>query len=145
MVLGLLAARFGHLTFKPPIAHPEQFAASGGSAYPPALHASGNRLTTPDGKAIMLRGLMIVEPARLDGSGRLHRELLAEIQRAGANAVRMPVHPEYWVQDPDYLWRYLDPLVRWYDDTWEPAMFRAGGKEPTRWGAFVLEQLKLRQ
>lgn len=27
--------------------------------------------------------------------------------------IRVPVHPERWEQDPDYLWRYLDPIVRW--------------------------------
>ena len=35
------------------------------------------------------------------------------MHQTGANVIRVPVHPEHWEQEADYLWRYLDPMVAW--------------------------------
>lgn len=31
----------------------------------------------------------------------------------GGNVIRIPVHPEYYVKDEYYMWRYLDSIVEW--------------------------------
>lgn len=84
-----------------------------GSLYPPGLHAAGNQLVTDAGKTVRLRGVMIPDPYRLEGEKRFNQELISDIQATGANVIRVPVHPENWQRDKDYLWRYLDPLVSW--------------------------------
>jgi endoglucanase len=39
--------------------------------------------------------------------------MIQEIAAMGANIIRVPVHPGNYVNDADYLWRYLDPIVKW--------------------------------
>lgn len=81
--------------------------------FPPPLQAEGNRLLTPDGTPVRLRGMMPSDPARLDARGKFEREFYAQIQETGANVVRIAVHPDRWLEDEDYLWRYIDPIVGW--------------------------------
>lgn len=99
-----------------PVEHKAIFSVPDGASYPPALHANGNQLVDPAGQPVRLRGVMIPDPYRLDGERRFNEDLIAEIQATGANVIRVPVHPENWQNDPDYLWRYLDPLVAWAGD-----------------------------
>jgi hypothetical protein len=106
----------GNLSINLPVEHKDRYALPIDAAYPPALHASGNQLVDPSGNSVRLRGVMIPDPYRLARDGRFTRDLIAEIQPAGANIVRVPVHPENWQHDADYLWRYLDPLVTWAGD-----------------------------
>ena len=56
---------------------------------------------------------MVSSPERLADSGRLGPELFRSIAKTGANVVRLPVDPETWRTDPEYVARYLDPAVRW--------------------------------
>lgn len=79
----------------------------------PALDVEGPDLVTAGGESLRLRGIMPPDPAALAGDGRFSAALFEEIAATGASVVRIAVHPEYWREDPDYLWRYLDPAVRW--------------------------------
>lgn len=123
-IVGLLMVTIAVLTItKPenfriqlPVEHKAFFIVPDGTSYPPALHASGNQLIAPAGLPVRLRGVMIPDPYRLDGERRFNEDLIAEIQATGANVIRVPVHPENWQNDQDYLWRYLDPLVTWAGD-----------------------------
>jgi hypothetical protein len=112
VVLGVIASRFGSFSLRPPIAHTPAWTGAP-TAAPPPLHVEGNRLVTPEGEAVVLRGLMAPDPDRLSGDRRFNRDFYAQQAAAGANVIRVPVHPGRWVHDPDYLWRYLDPVVTW--------------------------------
>ncbi|MEC9487967.1 MAG: cellulase family glycosylhydrolase [Halanaerobium sp.] len=81
--------------------------------YPGMLTAKDNTLVTKQGSPVILKGLMPQDPAVLHNRNKFSREFFAEISRTGANVVRVPIHPENWVRDKDYLWRYLEPLVQW--------------------------------
>jgi endoglucanase len=83
------------------------------SRWPSRLLAQGNRLVNSAGEVIRLKGLMIPDPARVAGEGRYTRALFETLRATGANVVRIPVHPQHWSKDPEYLTRYLDPAVRW--------------------------------
>ena len=81
--------------------------------FPTQLQVDGNRLRDSAGRAVLLRGVMPVDPAVLHDQNRFNRRFFEEMAATGANAVRLPVHPHYWQADPDYLWRYLDPAAAW--------------------------------
>ena len=108
----LSALRYGHLSIHLPLEHKPVFDEET-SAYPGQLSAKGNRLVDANGQVVTLRGLMPSDPAVLARKGRFDRLFFAEIADSGANVIRLPIHPERWERDPDYLWRYLDPAVKW--------------------------------
>jgi endoglucanase len=81
--------------------------------WPSLLRAQGNRIVNGQGEVVRLQGLMIPDPARLVGEGRFTRSLFESMRTMGANVIRIPVHPQHWARDPDYLRRYLDPAVEW--------------------------------
>lgn len=108
----LVASRAGHLSVNLPLEHKPAFTADV-SAYPSPLSAAGNVLVNADGQAVVLRGLMPADPAALARKGRFNRAFFDGMAASGANVIRLPVHPERWERDPDYLWRYLDPAVTW--------------------------------
>lgn len=103
----------GHLKVTLPVEHKASYQFFEGVSYPSALHVQGNQLVNAEGEIIRLRGIMIPDPYHLNEEGQFKQELITEIKNAGANVIRIPVHPEFWQQDKDYLWRYLDPLVTW--------------------------------
>jgi aryl-phospho-beta-D-glucosidase BglC (GH1 family) len=113
VVLVLVASRFGHLRVQLPLEHSEEFTSKQINSFPTSLKVSGNQLVNADGQIIRLRGVMIQDPYVLAGRGRFKQELIQEVAATGANVIRVPIHPSNWISDPDYLWRYLDPLVEW--------------------------------
>lgn len=115
-VLILMASGSGSFRITLPVKHNDIYTLPQGSSYPVALHAEGNQLVTAAGEPVRLRGVMIPDPYRLEGENRFNQDLITEIQNTGANVIRVPVHPENWQKDEDYLWRYLDPLVTWAGD-----------------------------
>lgn len=111
-VLFLFASRYGNLSINLPLEHKPAFDADTG-AYPSQLHAEGNKLVDEKGQGVTLRGLMPADPAVLRRKGKFERLFFDGMADSGANVIRLPVHPERWERDPDYLWRYLDPAVAW--------------------------------
>ncbi|MDO8121279.1 cellulase family glycosylhydrolase [Isoptericola sp. b490] len=81
----------------------------------PAPDVQGARLVAGDA-GLVLRGVMIRDPYVLEQDGELGPDLFADIAATGANVVRIPVHPQWWREDDEYLWRYLEPAVRWAGD-----------------------------
>lgn len=108
----LVASRAGHLSVNLPLEH-KPFFDQDTSAYPSQLRAEGNTLIDANGQTVLLRGLMPPDPAMLARKGRFKRVFFDGMAGSGANVIRLPVHPERWERDPDYLWRYLDPAVAW--------------------------------
>ena len=80
---------------------------------PSRLKTRGNRIVDGNGEPIRFKGLMIPDPGRLAGEGRYTRALFETARATGANVIRIPVHPQFWAKDPDYLCHYLDPGVKW--------------------------------
>ena len=83
------------------------------SRRPSRLQTKGNRIVNGTAEIVRLKGLMIPDPARLAGERRYTRTLFETVAATGANVIRIPVHPQFWARDPDYLRHYLDPAVRW--------------------------------
>lgn len=88
-----VASRAGHLSVNLPLEHKPFFAADT-SAYPSRLSAAGATLVDASGRVVVLRGLMPADPAVLAHNGRFNRAFFAEMAGSGANAIRLPVHPE---------------------------------------------------
>lgn len=102
-----------------PVKHLDRFEASRyplpvGMAEPSGpLQIKGNQILDPQGVPVLLQGLMPPDPARLDARGKFKREFYVGIRESGANVIRIAVHPDRWLQDEDYLWRHIDPIVGW--------------------------------
>lgn len=111
-ILALIASRYGTLSINPPLKHRSAFDEDA-STYPGQLRAEGNTLVDANGQTVILRGLMPSDPAMLRRKGKFERLFFNAMADSGANVIRLPVHPERWERDPDYLWRYLDPAVAW--------------------------------
>lgn len=108
----LIAPRYGNLSINLPVERKPVFDGDV-SAYPSRLRAEGNKLVDANGQVVTLRGLMPSDPAVLRRKGQFERLFFDGMADSGANVIRLPVHPERWELDPDYLWRYLDPAVKW--------------------------------
>jgi hypothetical protein len=112
LILFAILSDSGKLTL--PVEHTPQFDHPNLAAFPPRLQAQGSVwVNSVTGRPVLLRGLMPQDPSRLDNRNRFNRKIFEQMQAAGANVVRIPVHPEEWQRDPDYLWRYLEPSVAW--------------------------------
>lgn len=81
--------------------------------FPPMLYVEGNKILQPSGDVIVLRGLMPPDPVKLHSKNKFNKRFFQKIKDSGANVVRIPVHPENYYYNKDYLWRYLDPAVAW--------------------------------
>ena len=109
----VIAPRYGHLSITLPIEHKAEFVNENIALFPSRLYVSGNQIVDEGGQVVILRGVMPADPAVLKRRGKFNREFFDAIQATQANIIRIPVHPEKWVRDEDYLWRYLDPIVSW--------------------------------
>lgn len=108
----LIASRYGNLSINLPVKHKPAFEADS-STYPTRLSVKDNLLVDENEEIVTLRGLMPADPAVLRREGRFERAFFDEMAGTGANVIRLPIHPERWEHDPDYLWRYLDSAVTW--------------------------------
>ena len=111
-ILALVASRYGNLSINLPLEHKPAFDEDK-DAYPSQLRAETNGLVDENGQTVILRGLMPSDSAVQVQKRRFERHYFDEMADSGANVIRIPVHPERWERDPDYLWRYLDPAVIW--------------------------------
>ncbi len=107
-----MLSKSGRLSINLPIQHKDSFNLVAGQC-PSMLSTSGNILVDDSGQPVTLYGVMPADPAVMRSKGYFNQVFFEEIASSGANVVRIPVHPERWEHDPDYLWRYLDPLVTW--------------------------------
>jgi endoglucanase len=113
IVLLIIGSSFGHLTIMLPIEHKAEFANKNIGSFPSKIQASSNHINNSNGSIVLLKGLMPPDPARLHSENKFNKEYFNKLRETGANVIRIPVHPENWIQDKDYLWRYLDPIVTW--------------------------------
>lgn len=119
VVIGLLAALILFIVISPngkitlPVKHKPIYTHENLANFPGKLTAEGIQLVNPQGESVFLTGLMPQESSRLHSRNRFGRRLFDRIADTGANVVRVPVDPEIYTLDADYLWRYLDKIVSW--------------------------------
>jgi endoglucanase len=76
------------------------------------VSVKGNKFVTPDGKAIVFRGLNTSDPDKLEREGHWDKRHFEEIKSWGANLVRFPVHPTAWrKRGNDEYFKLLDKGV----------------------------------
>ena len=109
----VIASRYGQISITLPIEHKAEFANGNTAEFPSRLNVNGNQIVNQADQIVILKGVMPPDPAVLKGRGKFNQEFFADIRATHANIIRIPVHPEKWVRDEDYLWRYLDPIVNW--------------------------------
>lgn len=82
----------------------------------PRIYTEENRLVA-GGERIRLRGVSIADPYYLDTTDdHFSEEIFAELEDWNANVVRVPVHPGWWKDEPDYPQKYLDNVVDWGEE-----------------------------
>lgn len=80
----------------------------------PLISVKGNKFVDPQGNALLLRGLSISDPDKLEMQGHWNREHFAKAKELGAKLIRIPIHPAAWRErtPPEYL-KLLDQAVGW--------------------------------
>jgi endoglucanase len=80
----------------------------------PLIRVEGKRLVDPDGKELLLRGLAISDPDKLERQGHWSRRYFEEAASLGAMVIRIPVHPVAWRErSPGLYLELLDQAVAW--------------------------------
>lgn len=76
------------------------------------IKVKGNKIVNSEGKEIILKGISINSPGILKYEEN-HDFLqdIREIKKLGANAVRVPICPAYFLSNENYLEEILDPIV----------------------------------
>jgi endoglucanase len=83
----------------------------------PLLSVSGNKIVNSDGDTVLLRGLAISDPDKIERQGHWNREHFDHVKATGAMVVRIPVHPVAWRErTPEKYLELLDQAVDWCTD-----------------------------
>lgn len=94
--------------------HPDAFDCSTLSGTLPRIRVEGNRFVAEGARPVVLRGVNISDPDKLEREGHWSREYFAVIEEWGANVVRVPVHPAAWRgRGEGGTFALLDQAVRW--------------------------------
>lgn len=96
-----------------PVEKTEVFTADSYENYPTKLCVYGNKLIDENGNEVVLKGLMAPDPQKIFSDGNFTEDYYDGIFSFGGNVIRVPVHPDRYVTDEYYMWRYLDKIVRW--------------------------------
>jgi len=83
----------------------------------PLISVSGNRFVDPAGKPLLLRGVNIADPDKIEKQGRWNKDFFVKVKETGATVVRIPIHPVAWRErgTANYL-ALLDQAVQWCTD-----------------------------
>lgn len=81
------------------------------------VHVEGKLFKNAEGETVVFRGVNISDPDKLEQTGQFKRALFEEIQRWGANLIRIPVHPIAWQRrGPKAYFELLDQTIRWANE-----------------------------
>ena len=83
----------------------------------PLISVKGNRLVDPQGNPVLLRGVNISDPDKIDTQGHWSKEHFVKVKELGTRVIRVPVHPVAWRTRgaASYL-KLLDQAVEWATD-----------------------------
>jgi len=82
--------------------------------YMPRLHVDGKNIVNESGEKQILRGVAVIDPFFMkevykNGPSEADFKTLAE--EWNVDIVRVPIHPDLWLQNEKYLKEYVDPIV----------------------------------
>ncbi len=96
------------------VPYPERFDAAKLPKTLSVLRVEGNRFVDEHGKAVVLAGVNISDPDKLDKNGRWSKAHFQVLKDWGARVVRVPVHPVAWKgRGPVEYFKLLDQAVTW--------------------------------
>ena len=80
----------------------------------PLIRVEGNRFVNSNGDTLLIRGLAISDPDKVEKQGQWHKHHFEQVKEMGATICRIPVHPIAWRErTPDGYLELLDQAVRW--------------------------------
>jgi aryl-phospho-beta-D-glucosidase BglC (GH1 family) len=78
------------------------------------IKVKGNRFINASGDTILLRGVAIADPDKIEQEGRWNKNLFVHVKEYGATLVRIPIHPVPWrMRTPEKYLQLLDQAVDW--------------------------------
>lgn len=81
------------------------------------IKVDGNSFVDESGEEFIFRGVNIADPDKLAYQDRWNKELFAEIDRWGANTVRIPIHPLAWrIRGKQWYFDRIDEAVQWANE-----------------------------
>ncbi len=83
----------------------------------PLIQVRGNTFVNERGDTVLLRGLAISDPDKIEHQGHWSKDHFVKVKGMGAMIVRIPVHPIAWRERmPARYLRLLDQAVEWCTD-----------------------------
>jgi endoglucanase len=80
----------------------------------PRITVYKNKFVCSTGDTLLLRGLSVADPDKLDNQGHWNKALFVQLKDMGAQVIRLPVHPVAWRErGPDQYLSLLDSAVDW--------------------------------
>jgi endoglucanase len=80
----------------------------------PLISAQGNQLVDPQGNTVLLYGVSISDPDKIENQGHWSKELFVNVQQTAARLIRIPVHLIAWRErTPEKYLALLDQAVEW--------------------------------
>ena len=80
----------------------------------PMLSVKGNKIVDTTGRPVLLRGVAISDPDKVEHQGHWTKEHFQKVKDFGAMVVRIPVHPVAWrSRTPEHYLTLLDQAVQW--------------------------------
>lgn len=80
----------------------------------PMISVKGNQFVNPEGDTLLIRGLSISDPDKIEGQGHWGKEHFEEVKKMGATVVRVPIHPVAWRErTPEKYLELLDEAISW--------------------------------
>lgn len=96
------------------VPYPRPFDATGLPATLPALHVEGNAFVDPAGQRVVLHGMSISDPDKVERDGHWSRSHFEAVKAWGADVVRIPVHPAAWRgRGQEAYLGLLDQAITW--------------------------------
>jgi endoglucanase len=78
------------------------------------IKVKGNKFINGQGDTVILRGVAIADPDKIDQEGHWNKILFEQVKAFGATVVRIPIHPAAWrARTPANYFRLLDQAVDW--------------------------------
>ena len=116
--IGIFAAEHSNTAEWWTIPYPDRFDKSLLSRNQPMIRVEGNGFVDSNGESFVFRGVNIADPDKLAYEGKWEEALFEELERWGANHVRLPIHPIAWRQRGEaWYFARLDEAVTWANAT----------------------------
>ena len=96
------------------IPYPDRFDRARLSRQQDIIGIEGKSFVDQQGDEFVFRGVNIADPDKLMHQDRWNESLFQEVERWGANSIRLPIHPVAWrKRGPDWYFSRIDEAVEW--------------------------------